>query len=317
MPGIWGDGPRGGIFGARVDPRLQAELERRADMRRSYTTSLSPMEELKFRDWKQRFAPNDSGEDYDLRGAFKAGFQPDPETGHWPDTFKKPNHPTFSDQSIYAKDRPDLAGAWDGDTYVPAARRRIAGAFEAAEGMQEPSRALYEAKHRRAQQGHEPPPEPGLIDALLSLGSRAVGGAQKINASVLESGHSWFKLGDEAKRLSPEEVLRRHDTYPWVIASPGGEYVGTRPMPVELVFPGLARRVRHMDASGKQRTATMADVFEVITQQKLDKMMEWLQSPEGKKLGIVGAVGAGLLTAGEASQLFGEGQEDQTDRPKA
>jgi len=28
--GIWGDGQRGGIFGAKIDPRLQAELERRA-----------------------------------------------------------------------------------------------------------------------------------------------------------------------------------------------------------------------------------------------------------------------------------------------
>ena len=34
MPGIWGDGQRGGIFGARVDPRLQAELERRAAAKR-------------------------------------------------------------------------------------------------------------------------------------------------------------------------------------------------------------------------------------------------------------------------------------------
>lgn len=77
------------------------------------------MEALKFRDWKKRFAPNDSGMDYDLRGAFKAGLQPSPENGHWPDTYKKPNHPTFSDQSIYAKDRPDLAGSWSGETYVP------------------------------------------------------------------------------------------------------------------------------------------------------------------------------------------------------
>ncbi len=85
-----------------------------------YETSLSPTEEAKFQDWKAKNAPNDSGFDYDLRGAFQAGVQPDKETGHWPDTFKKPNHPTFSDQSQYAKDRPDLAGHWVGDTYYPA-----------------------------------------------------------------------------------------------------------------------------------------------------------------------------------------------------
>jgi hypothetical protein len=34
----------------------------------------------------------------------EGGTAPDPgaaETGHFPDTYKKPNHPTFSDESIY------------------------------------------------------------------------------------------------------------------------------------------------------------------------------------------------------------------------
>ena len=85
----------------------------------AYDTKLSPEDEAKFQDWKAKYAPNDSGQDYDLRGAYKAGVTPDPNTGHMPDTFKKPNHPTFSDQSQYAKDRPDLAGSWNGETYVP------------------------------------------------------------------------------------------------------------------------------------------------------------------------------------------------------
>ena len=90
-----------------------------------YETKLTPDEEKKFQTWKAKNAPNDSGQDYDLRGAFKAGVEPDPSTGHMPDTFKKPNHPTFSDQSQYAKDRPDLAGRWDGDTYVPPVKAPI------------------------------------------------------------------------------------------------------------------------------------------------------------------------------------------------
>jgi hypothetical protein len=83
-----------------------------------YETKLLPSEEPAFQAWKQKYAPNDSGVDYDLRGAFKAGVTPDPATGHMPDTFKKPNHPTFSVESQYAKDRPDLAGYWQGNTYV-------------------------------------------------------------------------------------------------------------------------------------------------------------------------------------------------------
>lgn len=88
-----------------------------------FDTKLSPEEENAFQEWKAHFAPNDSGQDYDLRGAFQAGLEPDPETGHWPDTFKKPNHPTFSVESKYASAAPDKAGHWDGpnhDQYVPA-----------------------------------------------------------------------------------------------------------------------------------------------------------------------------------------------------
>ena len=86
-----------------------------------YDTALSPQEETIFQEWKSRNAPHDSGIDYDLRGAFKAGVQP-AEDGHWPDTFKKPNHPTFSVESKYAKDAPQLAGRWDGETYIPSNR---------------------------------------------------------------------------------------------------------------------------------------------------------------------------------------------------
>lgn len=38
--------------------------------------------------------------DYDMAAATAAGVQPD-ENGHWPDTYKRPTHITFSDESIY------------------------------------------------------------------------------------------------------------------------------------------------------------------------------------------------------------------------
>jgi hypothetical protein len=82
-------------------------------------TRLSPANEAKFSAWKKVYALRDSGQDYDLRGAFKAGITPDTKTGHWPDTFKLPNHPTFSDESQYAKY--GNPGHWNGDTFVPAA----------------------------------------------------------------------------------------------------------------------------------------------------------------------------------------------------
>lgn len=84
---------------------------------KEFNTILSPDEAVRFTAWKQQYAPHDSGDDYDLRGAFKAGLTPDATTGHWQDTFKKPNHPTFSDQSQYSSyGKP---GTWQGETYIP------------------------------------------------------------------------------------------------------------------------------------------------------------------------------------------------------
>lgn len=76
-----------------------------------YDTKLTPSEEQEFRRWKAKYAPRDSGYDYDLRGAFKEGLRPDARTGHWPDKYKKPNHPTFSNESKYAtSDAPHWVG---------------------------------------------------------------------------------------------------------------------------------------------------------------------------------------------------------------
>ncbi len=88
-----------------------------------FNTPLSPQEITPYATWKSKYAPNDSGKDYDLRGAFKAGVKPDPDTGHWPDTFKKPNHPTFSVESRYARYAPQKAGHWEDDKFVPPAPR--------------------------------------------------------------------------------------------------------------------------------------------------------------------------------------------------
>lgn len=90
-----------------------------------YETSIPPDLQPAYQQWKQQYAPRDSGVDYDLPGAFLAGVRPDPLTGHMPDTFKKPNHPTFSNESQYAPMHPELAGQWTGpnrDQYQPASQ---------------------------------------------------------------------------------------------------------------------------------------------------------------------------------------------------
>jgi hypothetical protein len=104
--------------GKPVNPQtLAEEAAKKTDFdEKTFDTKMSPKNEEAFQAWKKKYAPRDSGADYDLRGAFKAGLKPD-ANGHWPDTFKKPNHPTFSDESRYAKfGKP---GHWEGDKFIP------------------------------------------------------------------------------------------------------------------------------------------------------------------------------------------------------
>ena len=71
------------------------------DFTDQFNTALSPQEEQAFQAWLVKTGRQRDLADYDLRGAWKAGAAAD-HRGHLPDTFKKPNHPTFSNESIYA-----------------------------------------------------------------------------------------------------------------------------------------------------------------------------------------------------------------------
>jgi hypothetical protein len=91
------------------------------DFTDKYNTILSKEEESKFNQWLSSFS-KESGydraqdlRDYDLRGAWKE-LQTNPdlqsENGHFPDTYKKPNHPTFSTESIYEGVDGFYGGTW-------------------------------------------------------------------------------------------------------------------------------------------------------------------------------------------------------------
>ena len=88
----------------------------------SFDTNLTPEQEKQFLLWKAKNAPNDSGEDYDLKGAFLSQGAKDAR-GHMTDQFKKPNHPTFSVESKYNGTGGQVGGKWvekDGKTYFYA-----------------------------------------------------------------------------------------------------------------------------------------------------------------------------------------------------
>ena len=96
----------------------------------NFNTNLTPEEEQAYNDWvvslsaqRGRNVSNDLYT-YDLRGAFQAGEGSD-WRGHMTDRFKKPNHPTFSTESMYnGYPMPEggtyEAGAWVDNAFMPS-----------------------------------------------------------------------------------------------------------------------------------------------------------------------------------------------------
>jgi len=78
-----------------------------------YNTRLTPDQEAQFQQWLQQASAQQGRDvskdlyDYDLRGAWLNNAQA-AANGHLPDTWKKPNEPTFSTQSQYST--PQMTG---------------------------------------------------------------------------------------------------------------------------------------------------------------------------------------------------------------
>lgn len=84
------------------------------DFTDKYNTELSLAEEKEFKSWLKKEGRSKDLAEYDMRGWWKNnGEQAD--NGHFPDTYKKPNHPTFSDESIYHGVEGYRGGSWTSD----------------------------------------------------------------------------------------------------------------------------------------------------------------------------------------------------------
>ena len=104
-----------------------------------YVTELNDRRERKFQDWYANAAatlgldpnPDAYEQAYDYRGYWLNNRDADVSSPdfHFPDTWKQPHHPTFSDESIYAKGH-DGVGHWDGERFVPGPFNNIMQATE-------------------------------------------------------------------------------------------------------------------------------------------------------------------------------------------
>jgi len=87
------------------------------DFSDKYNTPIPPNRLAEFNKWvaeqTKKTGRNPLGDryDYDVNGFWLSGGGKD-ERGHGTDLFKKPNHPTFSDESIYHGKGGNFGGSW-------------------------------------------------------------------------------------------------------------------------------------------------------------------------------------------------------------
>lgn len=95
------------------------------DFTDKYNTPIPPEKQAQFDQWantrKQATGrdPRNDRYDYDVNGFFLSGAATDPR-GHGSDQFKKPNHPTFSDESQYNGVDSYVGGKWTDAGYQPS-----------------------------------------------------------------------------------------------------------------------------------------------------------------------------------------------------
>jgi hypothetical protein len=84
------------------------------DFTSKYNTELTSEEQQQFKLWATNQNRNISNEayDYDIQGWWKNNKNVNLDDGHLTDKFKKPNHPTFSDQSQYHNVDNNIGGTW-------------------------------------------------------------------------------------------------------------------------------------------------------------------------------------------------------------
>ncbi len=92
------------------NPRSPKEADPR-DFTEQFNTKLSKQDEAEYQKWAKGAGREKDTYDYDMRGAWKEGVTAG-ENGHFPDTYKKPNHPTFSDESQYHGKDGNEGGTW-------------------------------------------------------------------------------------------------------------------------------------------------------------------------------------------------------------
>lgn len=119
---------------------------------KSYNPNLAK-EDRDFQNWYSKNTLEGQGKipysdnlDYDYYSFFKNNGVGDIQN-HFPDTYKRPNHPTFSNESIYSTPE-NPGGTWKGETYNPK------GKFQFADGGPKTKTYTNKAEYDKALQAY-------------------------------------------------------------------------------------------------------------------------------------------------------------------
>lgn len=197
--------------------------------KRKYTTILTVNEEKQFKDWYSKVAkhknlnpnPDADGQDYDYRGYWKNEDRDDilgsNPNAHFPDKYKQPTHPTFSNESIYSNDKTP-GGTWvrdkgtwlfkhnkftarqadrtanylngtgegfilDTDTIIPNIKKRMGG-LSRSKDYGSKSKPYPSVKSGDFAGGHRSYPIPTKADAIDALRLAGLHGRSDVRAKV-------------------------------------------------------------------------------------------------------------------------------------
>jgi len=101
----------------------QIQMQKGGEVKKAYNPNLA--NNVDFQNWyikntiegKNSISYSEKG-DYDYLSFYMNGDYKNYTGGHFPDTYKRPNHQTFSNESIYSTPK-NPGGKWQGQTYIP------------------------------------------------------------------------------------------------------------------------------------------------------------------------------------------------------
>jgi hypothetical protein len=273
---------------ADIQPQIQQEY----NISERYNTKLSSSEEIEYQDWRSKLPENLQNEyDYDLRGLWKENGNAEPsENLHFPDKYKKPNHFTFSEESIYSKEQTE-GGKWVEDNgkwkfyasyynLTQHSREELEDYFDNYEKDSElilPPELKFMATPRGEVYGFVTPEGDVYLDP----------GKMNANTPIHEFGHLW---NDFVKKDNPELWARGGEL---IKNSPYWERVNGNPAYAGLSEEAKVDEALAMAIGDRGETVIRESGIGAKLRAWLNEVWEWL----GSKLGIRN------LTAGQIENL--------------